>query len=385
MLNVQDFWRKARSCLPRFVFDYVDGAAEDERCLSRNVCDMDQWNLVPTCLRDTHSINTSVTVFGQTWKAPLGVAPIGFSGLVRPRGDILLARAAAQQGVPFVLSTASNTRLEDVRVEAPEGVQWLQLYVMEDRSVAEQLVRRAARAGYGALVLTVEVPVSGFRERDVRNGFKLPFRPGFKTLFDLMTHPHWSLRMAVHGSPSFVNLSENPNQASTPQVQAALLARAMDRTLVWESLAWLRSIWKGPLLLKGVLHPQDAKRAVQHGIDGLIVSNHGGRQLDAAPSTMSVLPTILEAVSGRLPVFVDSGFRRGSDIVKALSMGSTAAFVGRAPIWGLAVDGEMGVNTVLKTLIEEINRTMTLLGTPTTGDLSTEHLFSTPNRGNIHV
>lgn len=385
MLNAQDFRESARRYLPRFVFDYIDGAAEDEYCLKRNTSDMHHWQLTPSCLRDTKTIDHTINVFGKTWKAPLGIAPIGFSGLVRPRGDVLMARAAAAQGVPFILSTASNSRLEDVRAAAPDAQQWMQLYVMENRAIAEQLVRRAARAGYGALVLTVDVPISGFRERDVRNGFKLPFRPGLSTLIDLATHPRWSIQMGIHGSPSFVNLSEETDQASSPQVQAALLARAMDRTMVWESLAWLRGLWSGPLLIKGVLHPQDAKRALQFGVDGLIVSNHGGRQLDAAPSTISVLPSIIDAVAGRCPVFVDSGFRRGSDIVKALSMGASAAFVGRPPVWGLAANGETGVNAVLKTLIDEISRTLTLVGARSIGDLSTDHLLYAQKIGTFHV
>lgn len=373
MLRISDFRTRARSRLPRFVFDYVDGAAEDEECIVRNEADLRAMHLLPTCLRDTTQLDTSIEVFGSRWAAPFGITPVGFAGLVRPHGDMELARAAASLGIPFVLSTPSNDRIEAVRASAMNGTQWLQLYVMGDRSIAEQMVRRAKHAGYGALALTVDATVSGMRERDVRNGFKLPFRPGLKTLVDLVTHPAWSLSMAIAGSPGFVNLTEGEAKAS-PQVQAALLARTMDKSLTWESLRWLRSLWEGPLLVKGLLHPQDAKHALNFGVDGVVVSNHGGRQLDAAPSTISALPAVVDAVEGRVPVFVDGGFRRGSDVVKALALGARGVFIGRPAIWGLAVDGQAGVHSVLRLFADEIARTMTLLGTSRIADLQPLHV-----------
>ena len=373
MLRISDFRTRARSRLPRFVFDYVDGAAEDEECIVRNESDLRALHLLPTCLRDTSQLDTSIEVFGSRWASPFGITPVGFAGLVRPHGDMELARAAASLGIPFVLSTPSNDRIEAVRASAMNGSQWMQLYVMGERSIAEQMVRRAKRAGYSALVLTVDATVSGMRERDVRNGFKLPFRPGLKTLVDLATHPAWSLSMAISGSPGFVNLTETEAKAS-PQVQAALLARTMDKSLTWESLRWLRSLWEGPLLVKGLLHPQDAKRALSYGVDGVVVSNHGGRQLDAAPSTISALPAVVDAVEGRVPVFVDGGFRRGSDVVKALALGARGVFIGRPAIWGLAVDGQAGVSSVLRLFADEIARTMTLLGTSRVSDLQPLHV-----------
>ncbi len=378
LLNIDDYRRQARRKLPRFVFDYVEGAAGDERCRERNGSDLEGLQLVSTCLRDTSTIDTSLTIFGQRWNAPIGVAPIGFSGLVHPRGDSFLARAAAAQGLPFVLSTASNTRLETVRTAASDGLQWMQLYVMSDRTIAEQLIRRARQANYGALVLTVDVPVNGNRERDVRNGFRLPFRPTLRTLLNLSRHPAWLLRVARYGMPSFVNLSESQEAGASAQVQAALLARAMDRKLVWESLAWIRSLWDGPLLIKGLLHPYDAARALNHGVDGLVVSNHGGRQLDAAVSTIAALPAIVDKVVGRVPVFVDSGFRRGSDIVKALALGASAVFVGRPAVYGMACGGEPGARAVLQLLRDELERTMILLGAPSLRDIERRHLFPAP-------
>lgn len=375
LLNVADYREAARQQLPRFVFDYVDGGAEDQACMARNSRAIRDLCLLPKVLRDTSRIDTSTQVFGQTWRAPFAVAPMGLNGLVRPGGDLMLARAAAQAGVPFVLSTASNVRLEEVatRAQAP----WLQLYVMSDRSMAEQLVRRARRAGCGALVLTVDVPVSGYRERDVRNGFKLPFRPGPGTLLNLCAHPGWLLRVARHGMPAFVNLSETQG-AETAQQQAALLSRAMDRSLVWDSIAWLRQLWDGPLLLKGLLHPGDASRAAGHGLDGLIVSNHGGRQLDAAPATLDMLPRVIEAVRDRLPVFVDSGFRRGSDVAKAMALGAKGVFLGRPMLYGLATDGEAGATAVLQLLLDELVRTMTLLGASSVAELDPSHVVPSP-------
>lgn len=373
LLNAAELRAQARKRLPRFVFDYLDGAAEDERCLHRNAAELERLHLLPTCLRDTARIDTAIDVFGERWAAPFGIAPIGLCGLVRPAGDLLLARAAAAQGLPFVLSTASNSRLEAVRAAAGAAPQWMQLYVMGERAIAEQMVRRARSAGYGALVLTVDVPVSGRRERDLRNGFGLPLRPGPAMVADVIRHPRWLLRFARHGTPRFVNLDDGAG-AGSPQAQAAMLARTMDRRLDWDSLAWLRRLWDGPLVLKGVLHPDDARRALRHGVDGLIVSNHGGRQLDAAPATIAALPAVLDAAAGRMPVFVDGGFRRGSDIVKALALGARAVFVGRPAAFGLACDGEAGVRGVLQMLGDELQRTLTLIGASSIAGIERRHV-----------
>lgn len=385
LLRSNDFRRRAQKRLPRFVFDYVDGGAEDERCLGRNQAALEAITLVPRVLRDTRVVQTSTDVFGKTWSLPLGIAPIGFAGLVRPQGDVLMARAAAAHGVPFVLSTASNSRLEAVREAAPHGVLWMQLYVMSDRAIAQQILRRARAANFDALVLTVDVPVSGMRERDARNGFKLPFRPRLSTALDLISHPLWSLAAARSGAPAFANLVEDPDAPASPQVQAALLARSMDRSLTWDSLAWLRRHWEGPLLVKGVLSAADAREAVGHGVDGLIVSNHGGRQLDVAPATIAALPRIVDAVDGRLPVFVDGGFRRGSDVAKAVALGARGVFMGRAPIWGLAAGGQAGVEDVLALAKSEFERTLILLGATRVADLHGGELLYGGSAGERNV
>jgi (S)-mandelate dehydrogenase len=373
LLNIEDYRRLARRRLPRFVFDYVEGAADSESGTRRNRDALERMTLLPRCLRDTHALDTTVQVFGRTWPWPVAVAPTGFNGLVRPGGDIAIARAAKAHGLTFVQSTASNARVEAVAEAAAPP--WLQLYVMSERSIAEQLVRRAREIGCEALVLTVDVPVSGNRERDVRNGFRLPFRPTPRTLADLMLHPAWLMRLAMAGMPQFVNLAESAEAGDTAQAQAALLSRAMDRTLVWDSLTWLRTLWDGPLLLKGVLHAEDAQQAVRSGVDGLIVSNHGGRQLEAAPSPMEVLPAIVQAVNERIPVFADSGFRSGTDIAKALALGARAVFVGRPVLYGLAASGEPGVRAVLQLLSEQLARTMALIGAARVEDIGRWHLL----------
>jgi len=361
-LNSADWRAAARSALPRFVFDYVDGAADDGLCKRRNRDDLDRVTLTPRVLRDVSRPETGIKVFGRRWAQPFGVAPMGLNGLSWPGGDEALARAAAAHGVPFVLSTASNVRLEDLRARAAPGIHWMQLYVMH-RGLAEGLVERAARAGYEALVLTVDVPVGGNRELDVRNGFRVPFRPTARFLCDVMRHPRWAWRMARAGRLDFANLRvEDAPGADSASLQAALLTRAMDRSLTWESLAWLRRLWKGPLLLKGVLHPDDARRALDHGADGLIVSNHGGRQSDAAPSAIAALPGVVQAVDGGAPVFMDGGIRRGDDAIRALALGARAVFLGRPLLYGLASAGAAGVDAVLSQFKADLQRGMALLG-----------------------
>jgi len=358
-LNIADYRRAAKGRLPRFVFDYIDGAAEDGSCAQRNRSDFERLSIVPRMLCDVTTLDHSVELFGDRWRYPFGIAPTGFNGFVHPCGDVMLAHAAAASGIPFVLSSASNMRLEAVR--QPDGLDWFQLYVLRDRSIAEQMVRRAKAAGYRALVLTADVPVSGLRERDVRNGFRLPFRPGPAMLLDLCRHPLWLARQVAVGGPGFVNLVEHERRVPAA-AGAAALTRDMDRGLTWEGLAWLRRLWDGPLLVKGLLHPDDARLALKHGVDGIIVSNHGGRQLDVAPSSIAALPAIVDVVADRIPILLDSGIRRGSDIAKALALGARAVLVGRATLYGLAGGGEAGARSVIELLAGEFARVLTLAG-----------------------
>lgn len=351
----------ARRRLPRFVFDYVDGTADDGVCHQRNRDDLEALTLSPRVLVDTSQLDTGVDVLGQHWAMPFGIAPTGLNGLIRPGGDAMLACAARRFGVPFALSTASNMRLEQVAQQAQGGMQWMQLYVMH-RAIAEQIVARAQTAGYQALVLTVDVPVGGYRERDIRHGFQLPFKPSLSFAWDVCTHPAWAAQLLCSGVPEFVNLQPDADAPGSAEVQAALLTRAMDRTLAWESLRWLRELWKGPLILKGVLRPDDARRAMDHGVDALIVSNHGGRQLDVAPSSIGALSQVVAAVGEGMPVMMDGGIRRGSDIAKALALGARGVFIGRPALFALAAAGQTGVEQWLQQLQADFQRTLILLG-----------------------
>ena len=360
LVGVADWQAAARARLPRFVYDYVAGGAEDGSCLRRNRADLDALELWPRVLRSTVEIDTSIELFERRWPVPVALAPTGLNGLVRPGGDIALARAAVRAGAVFCISTAANASMEQLRAALPQLRLWLQLYVLSDRSVAERMVARAKAANVEALILTVDVPVSGKREADLRNGFALPLRPTLRLGLDLLRHPRWSLSQALGATLKMENLA--PGNSAPPAVQAALLSRGMDRTLDWQAVSWLRRLWSGPLLLKGVLDPQDALVARDHGVDGVIVSNHGGRQLDCAPSSISALPKVVDAVGARMPVLFDSGIRRGSDVARALGLGARAVLVGRAPLYGLAVDGEAGATAVLTELIEEYQRSLCLLG-----------------------
>lgn len=370
-VNAADYEDEARRALPKFVFDYLCGGAEDEQSLRLNAQDMAAVRLMPRCLTGNSSVDLSIELFGQRWRAPFALAPVGLCGLIRPRGDSMMARAAARAGIPHILSTASNTLLEELHETETPQLQWLQLYVLSDRRIAERLLARAKAAHFGAVVLTIDVPVSGARERDARNAFRLPFRVTPRLALDVLSRPGWLLRLARGGSPEFVNLVP-PGDTGNAQAQAALLAREMDRKLDWESLAWVRKHWAGPLVLKGILHPKDALLAKVHGVDAIVVSNHGGRQFDGAPSSIRALSGVLNAVEGRMPVLVDGGFRRGTDVLKALALGARGVLLGRAPVYGLAAGGEEGVDAVLTMLRQELERAATLLGVKTMMQVSRE-------------
>lgn len=355
-LNVEEYRRKARRLLPRFVFDYLDGGSEDEVALKENRRAFEAIKMTPRLLNNVSVRDQSVEWFGQRLPMPIVIAPTGLNGLYRRDGDILLARAASRLGIPFTLSTASNNSIEDV-AKASNGDLWFQLYVM-NRDFADQLVDRALAADFSHLVLTVDVAMGGKRERDERNNFVMPFRFRPKTIADILCHPRWLWDVGRHGAPSMANLATDT--VTDPNTQAALLSRKMDASFDWDDLKRLRDRWPRRLLVKGLLHPDDAERAVALGVDAVVVSNHGGRQLDIAPAPIDVLPrfSVVNA-----PIIIDSGIRRGSDIVKAISLGASAVMIGRAALFGLAVGGEQGVVEVIELLRREIDRTQALLGT----------------------
>jgi (S)-mandelate dehydrogenase len=360
---VSDHRDAAARFLPRFAFEYLENGAEDGRTLQRNRLAFERVDFEPQVLVDVHTVDTRISLFGQDLALPAAVGPTGLNGLFRPRADEHLARAANRAGVPFVLSTVSTSGIAEVRAAA-SGPLWLQLYVQNDRSIAERLMHRARDLGFSVLLLTVDTPVAGRRDHYRRNGFTLPLRWTPKLLWDIATHPRWCLATGIHGAPQMVNLAESAQERARLETQAALMSRQMDMSLSWSDLAWLRGHWKGPVLVKGICTLADAQRALAHGADGIVLSNHGGRQLEGAPSALEVLPSVVDAIGHRIPVLVDGGIRRGADIVKARALGAAAVLLGRAPLYGLAAHGERGVDDVLAILRGEMETTLRLLGRP---------------------
>lgn len=359
--TVLDYRKLARRRLSRLAFDYLDGGAEDGSTLKRNMTAASRVFFSPQVLKNVIDCDPSTTLFNRTQSLPVLVGPTGLNGLFWPGADEILASQAHSAGVPFVLSTASTSTIEAVR-EASAGDLWLQLYVQQDRRIAENMMARAQAAGYTGLMLTVDTPVHGKRDHDHRNRFKLPLRVTPRMALDFMLHPHWSWQMARSGGPQLVNLAQSTGMKANINVQAAALSRKMDMALSWDDIAWLRRHWKGPVLIKGILSVEDAKRAQHHGLDGIVLSNHGGRQLPSVPSALELLPAVVDAVGASMDVLVDGGFRRGSDVVKAVAMGARGVLLGRAPLYGLAACGGQGVADVLAIFRDEIEITLRLIG-----------------------
>lgn len=361
---VKDYRALARRRLSRFAFDYLDGGAEDGRTLERNRTAYEQLLFRPRILRDVSTVDPSVTIFGRKQSLPAIVGPTGLNGLYWPRAEEALATAAHAAGLPFAMSTASTSLLEDVRA-VTTGDLWLQLYVQQDRRIAEAMMRRAQSLGFSTLMMTVDTMVHGKRDHDIRNSFRMPLRITPELLLDLALHPRWCARMLRQGgSPQLVNLAKSAGTQVNINVQAAAMSRQMEMALEWDSIAWLRDHWRGKVLVKGVLSVEDAVLAHRHGFDGVILSNHGGRQLESAPSPLEILPAVVDAVGSGMAVFVDSGVRRGSDIAKARALGAKGVLLGRAPLYGLAASGPQGVADVLHILREEFEITLRLLGLP---------------------
>lgn len=366
-MAIEEWRRRARRRLPRFVFDYIDGGADDESSMARNRETLQELRIVPNRLTDVATCDTSVDLFGVRSAAPIAIAPLGFAGLAWPHGDMALADAAAAAGVPFILSTASNSRFRDVARFA--GDMWFQVYVLEQRRIVERMLGDAQGAGFRVLVVTVDVPVNGNRLRDQRNGLRLPMSLTPRIALDALAHPRWALDIALHGVPKLINI-ESDDAGADEAGREALAARKMDRTFAWSHLDWLRSHWNGPLVIKGLLSARDAERAREVGADGIVVSNHGGRQSCHLPSPAEVLEQIAAAVAGRCTVLVDSGFRSGADVVKSIALGAKAALIGRPLLYGLAAAGRRGADDVLRTLQHEIEQTFTLTGFSRCDELS---------------
>jgi isopentenyl diphosphate isomerase/L-lactate dehydrogenase-like FMN-dependent dehydrogenase len=347
------------------VFDFVDGGAEDEATVRGNEAGFAQWWLRPRALTDVTTRDQSMRLLGRDLPTPLILAPAGLAGLVWPKGEAVAAAAASRAGVPFVVSTASSCSIEEVRAAA-EGSLWLQLYLWRDREVTGSLVERARRAGYDTLCLTVDVPLSGSRERDLRNGMTIPPRIRLKNSLGVVSRPSWMLKMA-RAPVTFANVSEG--QRGRTMALGAYVNSQLNPSASWDDLRWLRAAWPGTLVVKGVLDPTTAQRLADEGVDAVIVSNHGGRQLDGAIPAVAALPGVVEALGGRIPVLMDGGIRRGTDVIKAVALGASACLFGRPYLWGLAVGGGDGVSRVLEILSSEIDRDLALLGTPTLAEV----------------
>lgn len=361
-LSIEELRRVARRRVPNFAFEYVEGGAEDERTLRWNREVLDSTRLIPNTLVDTSSRHQRVSLFGRELSSPLVIAPTGLNGMLSHRGDVAIARAAAAMGMPFSLSAWSNARLEDVATEAG-GRLWMQLYVLGDRDITRDIVARADQSGYEALVFTSDANVFGHREWDQRN-YRAPAKLTLRNLIDVARHPRWVFDVLVpHGVPRFENIIKfMPPEAQSAQGGVAFIPRLFEANISWEDVAWLREIWPRKLIVKGILNVADAQRAADVGCDGIVVSNHGGRQLDGVISPIEVLPDIVAAVGDRLTVLVDSGYRRGTDVVKAMAMGADAVMIGRPVLYGLAAGGEAGVQHALSILTSEIDRVLGQMG-----------------------
>jgi (S)-mandelate dehydrogenase len=376
-LNVADLRELARRRIPRFVFEYMDGGAEDEATLAGNREALARLRLVPDTLIDTSARQLRTELFGTAISAPFIIAPTGFNGVIHPEGDLVLARAAAKWGLPFTLSSVSNVRLEELARQAG-GRLWMQLYVMKDRRIAEDIMQRAGAAGFEALVFTTDANVFGSREWDQR-GYRSPGRPTFGSKLNVLAHPRWLWGVMLrNGLPRFRNLEAYlPPEAASAVGGSTILPKLFEANLVWSDLAWIREHWRGKLLVKGVLNAADAERAAALGCDGIVITNHGGRQLDSCVAPIDVLPEIAAAVGTRLTVLVDSGFRRGTDVAKGLALGAHAVMLGRATLYGLAAAGGAGVERALTIMTTELNRVLGQLGCNGVSELAARHVRRT--------
>ena len=378
-LNIADLRAIARRRLPRGVFEFIERGSEDDFAVHNNRASFDHYRLRPSVLKDVSKRSLATQILGRASTMPLVMAPTGAAGLVWHDGEVALAKAAAAAGIPFTLSTASLTSIERIAAEAP-GRLWFQLYMWPDRSMSHDLVKRVQKAGFETLVVTVDGTVSPNRESTVRNGFVLPFRPNRRNFFDIAVHPRWLITvilryMLTTGMPRFENFPEVLQRSLTAAAKGRSALPKTD-SLTWDDLRTLRKVWSGPLLVKGILSPEDALAAANHGADGIVVSNHGGRNLDSSIPPLFALPEIVGRVGGRIEVLVDGGVMRGSDAVKALALGAKAVLVGRAPLWGVAAAGQAGANRALAILHEEILRVLGQLGCSTPGELGSHLLWT---------
>ncbi len=367
--SVDDLRRLARRRLPGGVFDYIDGGAEDERTLAANQAAFARTGFRPRVLQGIDRVEPAGRILGRPLPYPLVLAPTGFTRIADPDGELAVARAADRAGLPYTLSTLSTRSIEEVR-EVSEGRLWFQVYAWRDRGLVTEMVERAAAADYEAIVLTVDTAVLGRRERDVRRGFSLPPSIGPATLVDGALHPGWTWSFVRSEPIRFANVvGREIGDGASPVTLADYINTQFDPGLSWDDVDWLRSVWDGPIVIKGIQTVADAVAAGERGVDVLCLSNHGGRQLDGAPATLPLVAPVREAVGDRVEIICDGGVRRGSDIVKAVAAGADAAMAGRAYLYALGAAGERGVDRLLEWFRSDVERTMSLLGVASTADL----------------
>jgi L-lactate dehydrogenase (cytochrome) len=371
IVTIDDLRTAARRRLPRPLFDYIDGGAEDEVTMRANSSAFGRYRFRPRALVDVSHRDQSTTVLGVPVESPLILAPTGFTGMFWPRGEAVAARAAGRKGVIFTASTMSICPMEEI-AEAATGPIWYQLYVWRDREIVRMLIERAKAAGYRALVVTVDTPVLGQRERDVRSGLVLPPRITVRNVLDTLRRPAWLYGFLTNPRPTFGNFVGMSGVEHDAISLAAFTTKQFSAAIGWDDVEWYRSLWPGPIALKGIMSAEDARIAVDRGIEAIIVSNHGGRQLDHAPAPIEVLPEIVAAVAGRAEVILDGGVRRGSDVVKAIALGARACMIGKAFNYGVAALGEPGVELAIEILRKEIDRTLALVGRPRLAQLDRE-------------
>ena len=373
-ITIEDLRRIARRQLPNFGYEYVEGGAEDELSLKRNRDVFERIAWLPRTLAGVGAPDLSTEILGETCHLPIIIAPTGFNGLIWPEGDLALAKAAADAGIPFTLSTVSNYPLAKMTAEVPGRV-WFQLYPFKDANFVDRLVDIVQDAGVAVMAVTTDVPIFGAREWDLRN-WRAPMKLNLPNMLDVLAHPSWLWRVMIPGGgPKFENLKEFlPPGVQSAMVGARFMATQFNTRLGWEDMERIRGRWKGKLVVKGILCVEDAKRAADVGVDGIVLTNHGGRQLDSCVSGVELLPAVSAEVGNRLTVLVDGGFRRGSDVLKAIALGARGVMVGRPVLYGLAAGGQPGVAHALQILRTEMERVMMLLGCRSLADLG-RHLI----------
>jgi L-lactate dehydrogenase (cytochrome) len=359
--NIADLREIARRRVPKAFFEYADRGSYDEVTLRENRRAFDRLQLRQRVMQNVDHRSLGTTMLGSPASMPLAIAPTGLTGLQHGSGEILGARAAAEAGIPFCLSTVSICSIEQVRA-ACDTPFWFQVYVMRDRGFTRELIRRARAAQCSALMLTADLTVQGQRHREIKNGLAVPPKVTLRNVFDIMSKPRWVWNVLRAPSRSFGNLDGRIQGADSLTTLAQWIANQFDPTLNWNDLAWIREEWPGKLIIKGILDPEDARLAVERGVDAIVVSNHGGRQLDGAPATIDVLPSIVEAVAGRIEVLFDSGITSGQDLIKALALGARAGLIGKAFLYGLGANGQPGVTQAIELIRRELSVTMALTG-----------------------